>query len=71
MRLPPLDYVYHMFYTSFPSMPEVVLDLEENQESNWVSFTEALSLPLIAGGKEALIYYKNFASYIAKKNGMN
>ena len=57
VRLPNLDYVFHMFYKSFQSHPQIKLGLEEHEEAVWVNLDEAYKLPLIAGGVEALEYY--------------
>ena len=67
IRLPPIDYIYHMFYTQLAELPPISLDLEENQESCWSTLQEALQLPLVAAGKEALLYYKSFLS-LSKNN---
>ncbi len=53
-RLPHLDYVYYLFYKPFKTFPEIELALEEHTELRWVTFEEALMLPLIGGGAEAL-----------------
>lgn len=58
MRLPHVEYVYHMFFKSFSTFPTIDLALDEHLELKWVSIEEALELPLIAGGIEALSYYK-------------
>lgn len=62
IRLPPTDYIFHMFYTQLAQLPSISLDLGENQEACWSTLQEALTLPLVAAGKEALLYYKNFLS---------
>jgi 8-oxo-dGTP diphosphatase len=62
VRLPSSDYIYHMFYTYLSDLPLIILALEENQEFRWSTLQEALQLPLVAAGKEALLYYKNFLS---------
>lgn len=57
-RLPHIDYIYHMFSDRFESFPQVTLCSQELLESKWVTFSEAKTLPLIAGGLEALNFYK-------------
>lgn len=57
-RLAHLDYVYHMFRKRFSLFPCILLALEEHTEMHWVTVDEALQMPLIAGGAEALKYYK-------------
>lgn len=61
-ELTTIDYIYHMFCASFDSFPPVILNLDENQEAKWLTLEEALKLPLVAAGKEALFYYQNFLS---------
>lgn len=58
-RLPHMDYIYHLFSNRFVEFPNVTLALEEHFEMKWVTFEEALRLPLIAGGAQALKYYKH------------
>lgn len=57
-RLPHIDYVFHLFKKGYNAIPEISLSLEEHVESKWVTIEEAFELPLIAGGREALIYFK-------------
>ncbi len=67
IRLPHVDYVFHMFRMSFAARPLVNLNLKEHQEAEWITIPQALQLPLIAGGKEALEYYGNLSMTILKK----
>ena len=60
IRHPQADYVFHMFRMSFAVCPVISLNLREHQEAQWVTIPQALQLPLIAGGKEALDYYRGF-----------
>lgn len=60
VRLPHVDYVYHMFRKRFHAPIAVILAAEEHQESLWATYEEALQLPLIAGGSDSLHYYKRF-----------
>lgn len=57
VRLPHLDYIFHMFCTLFKEQPKVDLELTEHVELRWLSISEAIELPLIKGGKEALEYF--------------
>lgn len=57
-RLPHVDYVFHIFYKNFLELPEVTLGLNEHLDSIWATPEEALNLPLIVGGIEALDYFK-------------
>lgn len=60
IRLPYVDYVFHLFRKRFVVRPTIVLELKEHLEGKWVSVPEALQLPLISGGKEALEFYVGF-----------
>jgi 8-oxo-dGTP diphosphatase len=60
IELPPLEYLFHIFLLPLSSFPSITLNLEENSEAKWLTISEALKLPLISAGKEALLYYKNF-----------
>lgn len=62
VRLPYVDYVFHLFRKRFLARPDIVLELKEHLEAKWVTISEALQLPLISGGKEALEYYGRFKS---------
>lgn len=58
-RLPDFDYVYYMFWKRFDILPDIDLALEEHLEAIWVTYEEALQLPLIVGEDDALKYCKN------------
>jgi 8-oxo-dGTP pyrophosphatase MutT (NUDIX family) len=49
-------YVFHMFYKCYQTFPEIALSIDESIDARWVTYDEALDLPLIIGGKEALEY---------------
>ncbi|HSX04046.1 MAG TPA: NUDIX hydrolase [Rhabdochlamydiaceae bacterium] len=53
-------FIYHMFHTQFLVIPSITLDFKEHLEARWVTIEEALQLPLIVGGKEALLFYEQF-----------
>lgn len=57
MRLPHVDYIWHVFRARFDSLPTLNLGLEENTEFLWVTPNEARQLHLITGGGEALQHY--------------
>ena len=57
-RLPHVDYIFHVFRKRFFEQPNIILGLDEHCEARWVTPTEALQLPLIAGGIEALEFYR-------------
>ena len=59
IRYPEIDFIYHMFESSFRTFPKAVLNPEEHTEHNWLSLHEALELPLIRGEDECIhLYYK-------------
>lgn len=55
-RIPDLDFIYHIFIKLFDDYPPILLSTEEHTEYKWVTTQEALKLPLIVGGSEALLY---------------
>lgn len=55
VRLPHMDYIFHLFEATFCDQPEVKLSTEHTAYS-WTTLEEALRLPLIVGGKEILNY---------------
>ena len=59
IRLPDLRYTFHMFRTRFDSKPEVAVSLDENTEAKWITIDEALQLPLIPAGNEAMEHYRS------------
>lgn len=60
MRLPSMDYIFHLFLVTLAQYPLLTLALAEHEKWQWVTVEEALQLPLIKGGKEALSYYQSF-----------
>lgn len=56
VRYPHLDFTYHMFYQKFSNLPQVHLS-EEHIAYQWTTFEEALVMPLISGGVEALHHF--------------
>lgn len=60
IKLASVSYVYHMFYKFYEKYPELQLATEENVEARWVTLDEALELPLISAGREALQQYQRF-----------
>jgi len=64
VRLPHVDYIFHMFHKRFDTLPTLTLGLEESLEAKWVTCSEVLLLPLIAGGYEVL---NHFMMYIERK----
>lgn len=66
IRLTDLDYIFHMYYSKFTEIPSIKLDFAENQASCWSTVRDALKMPLIASGREALLYYNSFLS-LSKK----
>ncbi len=64
VRLPHQDYLFHMFRSVFIDEPSIELHLEENEEARFVTYAEAIRLPLMVGAKEGLDHYQ---SWICKK----
>ncbi len=60
VRYPHLDFTYYIFHQEFTSFPKVTLS-DEHTEYRWLTFEEALELPLISGGAEALHHFKALA----------
>ncbi len=56
MRLPHVDYIFHMFAAHFDQMPDVQL-CDENDSYKWATAKDLEEMPLIPGGKEAIEYY--------------
>jgi 8-oxo-dGTP pyrophosphatase MutT (NUDIX family) len=54
------NYIFHRFRKRFATLPILNLGLAEHTQSKWVTFSEALELPLIGGGREALESYQRF-----------
>lgn len=57
VRYPHLDFVYHVFHQELALPPKLQLS-DEHVESRFVTFEEALTLPLISGGAEALHHFR-------------
>lgn len=51
------DYIFHIFRHTFKECPPLTLGLAEHTEARWVTISEALQLPLMKGGPEALHEY--------------
>lgn len=60
LRLPHMDYIFHRFFKQFTEFPTVTLELTEHIEYRWVTIDEAMNLPLILGGKEALSFFNQW-----------
>lgn len=45
---------FHIYKSFFQNRPEVNLKLDENTDAIWSSHEEAITLPLLGGGKEIL-----------------
>jgi len=52
------DFIFHMFAQSFSQFPSFCLNEKEHVQAQWVAIEEALQMPLIAGGKEAVCSYQ-------------
>lgn len=60
VRHPNIDFIFHLFQTSFESEPALFVDPKEHLEAKWATVKEALELPLIAGGIDTLNFYLRF-----------
>lgn len=56
IRKPEIDYTYHLFALNLDNMPDIHLSAE-HQNYLWASPTEAQTLNLMKGAKEALNHY--------------
>ena len=54
------DYIFHIFRHVFKECPPLILGLAEHIEARWVTIPEALQLPLMKGGPEALDEYEKY-----------
>lgn len=54
------DYVFHRFRNRFITLPRIQLGLTEHTEIRWLTISEALTFPLMAGGVDALKDYQRF-----------
>lgn len=52
---PGVKFIYHLFGLELEKIEEITLSVE-HQEYRWLSFEEAIKLPLVPGEKEALLY---------------
>lgn len=57
IRRPEVDFIFHMFFLPLQEMPLLQVAPDEHIEASWVNFQEAVKLPLISGGREALEYF--------------
>ena len=60
VRLPFVDYIFHLFRFPFECQPPLNIALDEHVEGKWLTFEEASEIPLIAGGLEALNVYRQW-----------
>ena len=60
VRFKDLDFIFHMFYTALPKIPEIDNDPSAHIDWRWLSIEEAQDLPKIIGGQEALDFLINF-----------
>lgn len=56
----PVEYIFHIFQKDFKFLPTLNIGLDEHLEAKWTTVDEALSLPLIVGGKEVLEYFSDY-----------
>ncbi len=60
IRLENMDYTYYSFHALFTEAPSLILCEDECAEARWMSCQEALELPLVFGGIEALNLFQKF-----------
>jgi len=60
VRLPHINFIFHIFHLRLNSFPPIELNLNEHREARWVTPKEAFDLPLIIGGKEILEFFQHF-----------
>jgi mutator protein MutT len=54
VRYPEMDYIFHMFEYQLAELPEVQISPLEHAGYRWVSFEEAMQMPLIPGEEECI-----------------
>jgi len=54
------DYIFYRFRVRLLTLPILNVSLEEHVEAAWLTIEDALKLPLIYGGVEALLSYQKF-----------
>ncbi|MCE3230139.1 MAG: putative nudix hydrolase [Alphaproteobacteria bacterium] len=54
------DFIFYTFRAQFLTLPTLNLRREEHEEAAWLTLEEALKLPLIYGGVEVLLNYKEY-----------
>lgn len=59
IRKEKIDFPYYMYHFSPSHFPEVCLN-HEHEDYRWISFVDAMQLPLISGGEELLNHFQNF-----------
>ena len=59
VQLPNKDTLFYRFSYRFLTLPVIKLGLEEHTEARWLTVDQALELPLIAGGRECLLLYRD------------
>ncbi len=66
IRKPTVDYVYHLLKVQVDQMPDICLS-NEHESYKWASLKDLEEMPLMAGGKEILDYYRK--TLIKKRSG--
>ncbi|MDP1608895.1 MAG: NUDIX hydrolase [Chlamydiales bacterium] len=59
IRKPEISYIYHLFKVHIDHLPPVCLS-SEHQSYTWASFEELIKMPLMAGAKQAVDFYRTF-----------
>lgn len=58
VRKPEVDYVFHLFRIELNQAPEIQLS-DEHQDYKWASSVDLDEMPLMAGAREALHFYRS------------
>lgn len=58
IRLPHINFLFHMYRFRFEEQPEIKLALKEHHEYRWCTSDQALELLLITGEIESFVRYK-------------
>jgi 8-oxo-dGTP diphosphatase len=67
VRQSDVDFLFHLFRIVFIQEPNLELCKDEIAQSKWLYVDDALQMPLIAGGKDTLLFYKQFVKKRSRK----
>ena len=66
IRKPEIDYIFHLFEIQLYRIPDVHLS-DEHQSYKWASLNDLEKMPLMAGARQALQYYRT--SFLKNRSG--